>query len=446
MTHRKNGVSHSQWRRHMGIGAFGLALSASLVLAQTTAPAQHRSAQDRARIMVRTAQTRPAETDRSGQRGQMARGQQQAEDQEITSRLRLVPEGWVTIGYDFDGDGRYDAVERIYASDIQQARTRSQARREERQPGRGGMAQADRSRGSGLLERSRRFLREQEESWRRGFGMEEGETHRLEGEITELNTVHMAGMRHPHLFGRVRDERGQTARVDFGPRDVLGRLNLRTGDKVTIVGTPGRYHERSVLLAQRVEANNESVTVDRPRGRGLLERAGERVRGEFLAFRRAAFRGHPHDHLLARVRLEDGTVETVDLGPVDELEQIHMRRGDQVELVVHRARINGEPAYLAEQFRTEDGQVVQIDVTEDRGQRPRLRGTPVAPRQQERGAGGLRDQESRSGQESFGQSQDFYDQTPSQEHESGAREQDRTSRQDMSGSPRTATTRPSTRR
>ncbi len=222
-----------------------------------SAPAVAQTARERPGTGGSSAEGRLATRPAAGPATQPSRMMQE----EIASRLRLVPEGWVVIAYDFDRDGEYDAVEEVYSFDMEQARTRSQARRQ------------------------------------------------------------------------------QDGQRMAGP-------------------SPGREG--------RGERPGEA-------GRGTL-----RVQGRIMATRLASFHGHDHDHLLARIRLRDGGVAMVDLGPADEFDQVDLRPGEQISLVARRGRINGRPALLAEQIRTEQGQMVQIDLLED--QEPgRLRGTPVSP-------------------------------------------------------------------
>jgi hypothetical protein len=60
------------------------------------------------------------------------RMQRQDQDQDrarsVTDISEVEPQAWIRIGYDLDGDGRIDAVDEIYAFDLQQAKARSDQR------------------------------------------------------------------------------------------------------------------------------------------------------------------------------------------------------------------------------------------------------------------------------------------------------------------------------
>ncbi|MCC6142710.1 MAG: hypothetical protein IT368_02775, partial [Candidatus Hydrogenedentes bacterium] len=51
-----------------------------------------------------------------------------ASGESLGSPIHARPAGWVRIGYDTDQDGRFEAVEYIYAFDLDQARERSRQR------------------------------------------------------------------------------------------------------------------------------------------------------------------------------------------------------------------------------------------------------------------------------------------------------------------------------
>jgi hypothetical protein len=296
--------------------------------------------------------TQPSQT---GQQGEPSR----SERDQITRQLQVAPRGWVRIGYDFDNDGQYDAVEEVYALDLQQARSRSERRRGGDVPALGGRQVP----GPGQRREAR------------------GRFAHIEGRLQEIFTVNLAGLSEPHVVGNVRTDDGRLERVDFGPRDQVRELNLRRNDRVSVAATRGLLNDRPVFVARQVEAKGLTIAVDQPRGSDNLRR----VNGRILSTRVASFLGHTHEHLLAQVRLDNGRIETVDLGSVNNLSRgVTLRQGDRISLLAVRARINDEPALLATQIHTPQGQVVQVDISEGR-EELRLQGTPVSPEWRQEG-------------------------------------------------------------
>ncbi|REK12683.1 MAG: hypothetical protein DWQ37_11405 [Planctomycetota bacterium] len=161
-----------------------------------------------------------------------------------------------------------------------------------------------------------------------------------------------------HLVAKVRTEGGQKQPVDLGRVSRVERLDLREGDRVTVVGTPARINDRSILAARRIEANGESVTLGREQDRGV-----KRVQGAVMNLRTARLRNLNAPFLVARLQLNGGRNQTVILGPKEKLRNLDIQTGDDLQMLVRRGTLNDQPALIAEQVRT-NGQTVRV-------QRPR---------------------------------------------------------------------------
>lgn len=251
-------------------------------------------------------------------------------------KWQVTPQGWVRIAYDFDRDGRTDAVEEIYSLDLERARNSSKQRKQKE----------------------------------RSDGSEPRQTQHIRGTIQELNSVSLVGQGSPHVLARIRTSGGRTEKIDLGPRSQLSRLNLQQGDEVSASAVRGRINDRSMLLATRVESQGQTVTVNRA-GQQL-----SRIRGEVVATRVANFQNRSGSYLLAKIRLQNGRVEVVNLGPTQEVRRADVRSGDRLNLLVRAGRINGEQAFFAEQFRSDDGELIRVNMQE-RGRSYRLQGTPI---------------------------------------------------------------------
>lgn len=278
-------------------------------------------------------QMRPSgQGSRSGQmnrtdRGQMSRNNGAA--QRPAPRYRVDPEGWVRTAYDFDGDGRYDAVEYVFAYDLERARASSRGRMN------GGGMSAQQGGGQG---------RQQQ----RGQSPQ-----RLSGEITDLFTLDLAGMREPHLCAKIETESGRIAKVDLGPKSKLEAISLQEGDNVKVVGTRGTINGRQMVMAQQISADGETHRIDRPRDGDLRRLTGEVISSQTVTIK-------DREHLRAKLRLDNGQTTTVYLGPKEELTGLNLTEGEEISVLGKRGRIGGAQAVLAQQVRAE-GRVFGID-------------------------------------------------------------------------------------
>jgi predicted DNA-binding antitoxin AbrB/MazE fold protein len=259
-------------------------------------------------------------------------GKQTPEPQSAT--VEIKPLGWISIAADYDNDGRFDGVETIYAYDLEQAKQNSRKRSESRQ---------DR--------RSNRSNQQQRET--------------IKGTISKIRTEPFAGMDQEFVIAHVKtNDQGKACAV-LGPKDKLAKLNLKEGDKVTVVGVKGRVNDRPVLLGRRVTHDDRRVSVDveMPGSRKL-----KRVRGEILSTRTAQFRNRDADYLIAKVRLNNDKEQTVNLGPKSKVASLELSEGDKVSLLVRPGTINGEGAMIAEQIRAND-KMVKLSPPKDLGNR-----------------------------------------------------------------------------
>lgn len=275
------------------------------------------------------------------------REQGRSDRQRSETQFRLSPAGWVRIATDYDNDGRFDAIETIFAYDLEraQASSRERAKREAQEFTNRSQPKAPREAVSGKLER-----------------MEQHRLAGIDGQVT---------------VARIETDDGRTARVCLGPETQLERLDLREGDQVSIKGRRGHINDKMVLIAQEIRAGDQRVSIHLPSGRRL-----NRLKGEVLSTRTANFQGFDEAFLVAEVELPTNQQELVNLGPKSRLQTLKVQKGDVLSLLVRPGFINGEPAMIAEQIE-HDGEVVRLR----RAEETRIFGTPA----QDQGADEQRD-------------------------------------------------------
>ncbi len=249
-----------------------------------------------------------------------------------------VPAGWVRIGYDYDNDGDLDGVEYIFVADLNQARLASQQRAQQQ----------------GLVvvfnpvpptSNERQEYRQYTEGRRPVI--------QVAGQIKDLHNANLVGARSRHEIAKIQDNQGRTHLVDLGPRSQLSDLALTTGHQITVTGMPGSINDRSVLCATSVQAGGQTVAIDRSQDMRLRH-----FTGQVVNVNNVTPTGSQQSHLIAEVRLPDGTIAPVDLGPSDSLRNINLTNGQSLTFLAAAGEINSQPALFARELNIDGRQVV----------------------------------------------------------------------------------------
>jgi hypothetical protein len=255
---------------------------------------------------------------------------------------------WVRIAYDYDDDGEYDAFGYVYALDLEDLIQTTRQREDHERRRRMGQARSDRL--SQQQQRSRSI--------------------RTKGELTNMKTIRLEGMRSPHLVGKLETDRGRTIRVDFGPKKrIRQQLDLSDGARVTVEGKRGHINDKRMLLAQRVRHDGQTFNVKRQKSERV-----RRFEGQVKSTHKAQLRGdREQKHVVAKVKLQDGEMRHVALGSQSEISQIDLQKGDRIDFLAKPARIDKRMGLVAKRISI-DGE--KHDVNQDlkrqgRGQRDR---------------------------------------------------------------------------
>lgn len=246
---------------------------------------------------------------------------------------------WVFISYDFNGDGSYDAYEYIWRTDLDEARRRTSMR-----PG----AQARNQRQQQQWQHQQRWQQQQQAA---RFADRQ---YRISGQIRDLSTIRLGDGNQEHRIAKLDTDRG-SVKVDLGPQRKLGNLSLSEGDQITVFGRHGRINDRRMLLATRIETDDQTVRVQR--SRQSTQNQLRRIDGEVLSTRTATPRNSSREHLLAKVRGQQGQVLLVDLGPG--LQSLDLKAGDDLRALGKMGSIDGRQALKAHHFH-HDGQVHHV--------------------------------------------------------------------------------------
>jgi hypothetical protein len=222
-------------------------------------------------------------------------------------------------------------------------------------------------------------------------------TQQVSGQILRTKRVEVPEQNIEVLAALVETEDGRRQVVDLGPIEDLQDQGIRcqSGDEIRARGRFVRIGDHLVLLAQRLNADGQTVRIQQqiPSQLALLRR-GERLRGnrpqdtedleENQAGSRRSFYYQPEDEagrqqltgriqqtrqvqlpgidqklLVAQVRTDQGQKYIIWFGPADETQSIDLNRGDRVAvsgptlqtsegrmMLAQRVRAHGETARI----------------------------------------------------------------------------------------------------
>jgi hypothetical protein len=196
--------------------------------------------------------------------------------------------------------------------------------------------------------------------------------HRLSGDIQSLNEVRTGGSR--HVVAIIDGSQGNQQRVDLGPVSQLAGLDLRRGDRITVLGPAANVGGGTIVMADEVQANGRTERIDR---------STAHVRGTLESIRYADARGI--QHALGMVESQDGRRVWIDFGPAQNLNELILEPGRSLSASGPIVRVDGKPVLMAQTVRHRD---VTASIDRDlnhRGEENRLADRPPPPQQRRNG-------------------------------------------------------------
>lgn len=254
---------------------------------------------------------------------------QQRQRQNVSKEVQLDPMGWVTVGYDYNNDGIYDAFEIISVYDLQK-RKRQLPDIASAQP-------------------YRPQQRDQQDTGRSAAANRQ--KHMVEGNIIKLQTVGIANSDRQHVIAKVNTERDTIANVDLGPKENLGQLDVQQGSHIKVFGVEGTIDKNDFLMADRLQVDGQRISIDRKEYRPL-----KKYDATVLSTR--TLENKELKNTLARVKLEDGLKTIVNLGPANDLP--NLSEGQQVQFLARITEVKGQKALIADSLLI-NGKIYQID-------------------------------------------------------------------------------------
>lgn len=106
-----------------------------------------------------------------------------------------------------------------------------------------------------------------------------------EGEITRLRSIDVKGEKADHAVALVKAASGEKLWVDLGPKDQLGGLDLKKGDRIRVTGYTTRIRGYRVLITRELQAKDRTIEIRRKTLPGL-GKAEQKPGADDINFRR----------------------------------------------------------------------------------------------------------------------------------------------------------------
>lgn len=193
-------------------------------------------------------------------------------------------------------------------------------------------------------------------------------TKRVRGEVTQLFTKQINGA--THMCARIERESGGVEVVDLGPEREVRNTGIREGDQVSVVGYPATWQGESMVVADRIHANNRMMTVSASNRSGYRsDQAQPGQRGFGQGHREQSISGEATDlttqqrgnvqHMIATIETDDGRRVQVDLGPRHRIGRLDLSNGARVEVFGEFQGTGDSGEFMASRINA-DGQTVNL--------------------------------------------------------------------------------------
>jgi hypothetical protein len=271
--------------------------------------------------------------------------------QDQSSSLRMEPRGHIVVAYDYDGDGTFDAFETITPYELEQQRS---ARRMSSSGQSFGMSQGSPafSRSSGGSQQFQPAFWEENQSGGQSQGQwsQQSQNRRISGTIKDIATHTKQGK--TCVVATIQTQAGRNVCVALGSPDEVAELDLQRGDHINATGITTTVDEHPVLIATKINYEGQTLSVN-PDARQWVSRlqkssGQQQYNGQVLSLRTASFQGVDSQCVLAKVRLSDGDTKTVNLGPKDDIQQLQLQPGDELQFTAKHCSVNGRPCLAAQ--------------------------------------------------------------------------------------------------
>jgi hypothetical protein len=151
---------------------------------------------------------------------------------------------------------------------------------------------------------------------------------------------------------------GQRLIVDLGSTKDAQRMNIQSGDQISVRGEIVRIGDRPVLMARQVQAQGQTMQVQRQQ-QGMTRQQAKQVTGQIKRMKEVNFRGTDQTNQVVLLETQQGRQLAVDLGNVQNLQDFNLQQGTQIQVQGKPVRIGDRMVLLANQLEA-NGQTMRI--------------------------------------------------------------------------------------
>lgn len=211
--------------------------------------------------------------------------------------------------------------------------------------------------------------RQQDQQWwqqdQRGQQIGMSRAERLRGTVIDTQELRI-GDSDPYLFVKLESNGGKGHWVSLGPSDIAKDLDISEDDQLTVVASPLELQGETVYYAQQVQLNGRTASISQQEGGGArFQQAGmgqmQQLRGT-IAEKDEVRIGDSDPYLFVKLESDGSRAKWVNLGPIDQVENLDLSEGDQITVSASEMDLHGGTVYHAHQLRA-NGQSVNIQQT-----------------------------------------------------------------------------------
>jgi len=213
-----------------------------------------------------------------------------------------------------------------------------------------------------------------------------GETRSITGEVLRTREVRLPGVDKAMLMAQIATVRESRITVEPASGDGADELDLQTGDYVIVEGRVAERDGQRRFIATRIEwaTGDENLWREQRQPAG---RDTQRVLGRVTRAWTAAGEGDQPRPML-ELAIERTVPVIVNLGSVDRLEDVDIRRGEVASVEGRTVSIHDRPVLVAHRVQTRFGTATPAHADEPRTPRVRRLTGEVIQRRQVAGPGG----------------------------------------------------------
>lgn len=182
---------------------------------------------------------------------------------------------------------------------------------------------------------------------------------KISGKITRTKDVQGPSGKTQCRLALIETAQGNRRLAHLGPVQKLDRAGIRQGDRATVFGHIVRVHGRPMLVAHRIESGGKTVQLSHQEMQQLARRPEvRRLTAEVVQTKQIQLPGG-RKMLVALLETDRGR-RTANLGSVEKLKGMDIRKGDRITLTGRIVSIHDHPVLMAHQIQA-GGRTVELE-------------------------------------------------------------------------------------